>query len=147
VRVLQYFVKASRYNPEKYVSSYVLTVVSKKTTIFWNVSPYTPIEMYRRFENTDSNLKRYNRSHSFTFNMMTAHGSETSLNFYRTTRRHTPEDSSFYNTMAPNGPRKSVATPGLAALHLTTLQYKNNDISFRAANAPGVNRLLSNRSR
>jgi hypothetical protein len=50
--------------------------------------------------------------------------SSTSLSFCQTAWRHIPEDGSF------------------EALHRTTLQYRNNDISFRIANERRVNRIV-----
>jgi hypothetical protein len=49
-------------------------------TVFWDVAPCSPVEVYRRFR-------------AFALMMKAARTSETSANFYQTTSRNIPEDS------------------------------------------------------
>jgi hypothetical protein len=61
----------------------VLTAASIKITAFWNVAPCSLVDVYRRSEVLAASIIRA---------MST---SETSVNFYQTTRRNNPEDSHF----------------------------------------------------
>jgi hypothetical protein len=53
-----------------------------KIAVFWVVAPFSLVEVYRRFSVTCIALM-----------IVEAITSETSVNFYRTTRRYNPEDS------------------------------------------------------
>jgi hypothetical protein len=51
-----------------------------KMAIFWVVAPCSLLEVYRRFR-------------AFALVMEAVNTSETSVNFYKTTRRNNPEDN------------------------------------------------------
>jgi hypothetical protein len=60
----------------------VLTAVSTKMAVFWVVAPCSVVEVNQRF---------------IALMMEAARISETSVNFYQTTRRYNPEDSHLCN--------------------------------------------------
>jgi hypothetical protein len=68
-----------------YVGFEVLTEVSTKMAVFWDVAPCSLVEIYQRF--------RGHRSRAIALMMEAASTSETLVNFYQTTRRHIQEDS------------------------------------------------------
>jgi hypothetical protein len=55
-----------------------------KTTVFWDVAPCCLVEIYRRLEVLVASV--------ISAMMEAASSSETSVNFYQTTRRNIPED-------------------------------------------------------
>jgi hypothetical protein len=59
-----------------------------KVAVFWTVAPYSLGEVYRRFRGTCCLI---------VLMMEAVSTSETSLNFYQTTRRYNPEDSQVQN--------------------------------------------------
>jgi hypothetical protein len=63
------------------------TIYNSKMTVFWDGSPCSLVEVYRCFRGAcyDELL--------IALMMETASTSETSINFYQTTRRNIPEDS------------------------------------------------------
>jgi hypothetical protein len=63
----------------------VLTMVSMKFRVFWDVAPCTHIEVDRRFRGTASH-------HQGTLMMQAVCTSETSVNFNVTTWHYIPED-------------------------------------------------------
>jgi hypothetical protein len=56
-------------------------------TVFWDAAPCSLVEIYRRFVFTASII--------FALMMETVSTSETSVNFYQTTRRNISEDVNF----------------------------------------------------
>jgi hypothetical protein len=63
----------------------VLTAASMKMAVFWVVAPCSLVEVYRRFRGACWVL--------IALMMEAASSSETSVNFYQTTRRYNSEDS------------------------------------------------------
>jgi hypothetical protein len=61
-----------------------------KMAVFWVVAPCSLVEVYRRFEGTCSII---------ALMIQAASTSETSVNFYQTTRLYKPEDSHFHDLM------------------------------------------------
>jgi hypothetical protein len=83
----------------------VLTAVLMKSTIFWDITPCSPLKDNRHFEGT---CRLYLQRalclpHAFTLvsclacsstlKMKATRSSQTSVDFQRTTRRYIPEDS------------------------------------------------------
>jgi hypothetical protein len=66
----------------------VLTTASMKMPVFWVFAPCSLVEVYRRFRGTWTW-----RCLLIALMMETASSSETSVNWYQTTRRNNPEDS------------------------------------------------------
>jgi hypothetical protein len=62
----------------------VLTAASMKMTVFWDVATCSLVEVYRRFRGAYCDIALMMEAEST---------SETSVNFYQTTRRNNPEDS------------------------------------------------------
>jgi hypothetical protein len=62
---------------------------SVKMTVFWDVAPCSLVELYRHFRGAD-------------LMMEAASASETSVNFYQTTRRNIPEDSHLHTPRREN---------------------------------------------
>jgi hypothetical protein len=74
----------------RYVRFQVLTAASMKMAVFWVVAQCSLVEVYRLFTGACCLHHQY----SFIALMMeAANTSETSANFYQTTRRNNPEDS------------------------------------------------------
>jgi hypothetical protein len=65
----------------------VLTAVGKKMAVFWVVAPCSLVEIYRRFRGPCCD------DEGIALMMEAARSSETSVNFYQTTRRYNPEDN------------------------------------------------------
>jgi hypothetical protein len=71
-----------------------------KMTVFWDIVPYSLVEVYRRWEVLAASIIRATRAVSHVIlelliavMMEAVSTSETSLNFYRTTRCNIREDS------------------------------------------------------
>jgi hypothetical protein len=88
-----YGIKIDRFVEENYRQLYelvkfqVLTAASVKIAVFWIVAPCSLVEVCRRFRGVCCLIR------PITVVMEAADTSETSVNFYRTTRRNNPEDS------------------------------------------------------
>jgi hypothetical protein len=69
-----------------------------KIAVVWDVAPYSLVDVYRRFRGTCCfHHQGGNVYQTFIALMMEAAStSETSVNFYQTTRHNNPEDSHFY---------------------------------------------------
>lgn len=75
-----------------------------KSTVFWEVMPCTPVEVYQHFEGMppSSSLKNKPRKQqgysacSLTLMMEVVHYSEMSVNFYNSIWHHMPEDSTHH---------------------------------------------------
>jgi hypothetical protein len=63
-------------------------------TVLWDVPPCSLVQIDRRFRDASSNI--------ITLMMEAASTSETSVNFYRTTRRNIPEDSNLHTRCREN---------------------------------------------
>jgi hypothetical protein len=76
----------------------ILTSDTMKITVLWDVAPCCLIEVCRCFKGA------YCLHHQVIIAMMmeVVITSETSTNFYQTTRRNIPEDSSLHNLFCPN---------------------------------------------
>jgi hypothetical protein len=78
----------------------VLTVVSVKRTLFWEVTQCNPVDVHRRFGRRYCLYIQARRVSQATsknkaandVNVEVLRSSETSVKLYRTTRRHIPED-------------------------------------------------------
>jgi hypothetical protein len=66
----------------------VLTAASMKMVVFWVAAPCNLVEVYRRFRGVSASIIRV---------MEAVSTSETSVNFYQTTRRNNSEDSDLQN--------------------------------------------------
>jgi hypothetical protein len=68
--------------------------VVMKTTIFWDITPCSPLKVSRRFGKTYSLLARWFLAELIfsTPKMKAICSSETSVDTQRTTRRYIPED-------------------------------------------------------
>jgi hypothetical protein len=73
-----------------YVRFQVLTAASVKMTVFWDVTLCSLVEVYRRFRAACC-------LPAIALTMEEACSSETSVNFYQTTRRIIPKDSHLQN--------------------------------------------------
>jgi hypothetical protein len=69
----------------------VLTVVSMKITVFWDVAPCSLVEVYRYFRGACC------LHHQGALIMEAAIKSEKSVNFYQTAWRNIPEDSHLHD--------------------------------------------------
>jgi hypothetical protein len=65
-------------------------ILYKKMTVFWDVAPCSLVEVYRRFRGA---CFLHHQGDELTEAEST---SETSVNFYQTTRRNIPSQSSSY---------------------------------------------------
>jgi hypothetical protein len=65
----------------------VITAVSTKMGVFWDVTPCSLVEVYQRFRGPCC------LHHEDALMMEAGWTSETLVNFYQTTRRNNPEDS------------------------------------------------------
>jgi hypothetical protein len=90
-----------------YVGVEVLTAVSTKIAVFWVVAPCSLVEVY----------------HRFALMMDAARTSETTVNFYQTTRRYNPEDSHLRtsNLRSPLKAQKLRFTPNKTTGETTVL--------------------------
>jgi hypothetical protein len=68
-----------------------------KIAVFWVVGPYSPLDVYRRFRGARC------LHHQGALPMEAARTSETSVNFYQTTRRNNPEDIHLQGVMFLSG--------------------------------------------
>jgi hypothetical protein len=72
----------------------VLTAASMKMAVCWDVVPCGLVEFYRRFRGVARSI--------IALIMESASTSETSLNFYQTTRHNIPEDSHLHTRSCEN---------------------------------------------
>jgi hypothetical protein len=92
----------------QYIGFEVLTAVVMKSTIFWDITPCSPLKVNRRFGGTYRlNLcPAYHllarwfiaRAYSSTLKVEAKYTSETSIYFQRNTRRYIPEDSTLQDS-------------------------------------------------
>jgi hypothetical protein len=75
----------------------VVTAVSMMMTVFWDVAPCCFAEVYRRFRGPCCLHHQGDESGVIALMMVAASTSETSVNFYQTTRRNIPQDSNLQN--------------------------------------------------
>jgi hypothetical protein len=74
-----------------------------KSTVFWDITPCSPLEANRRFGETyhlhvlSPAFKLISCSAYLTLKMKPTCSSETSVDFQQTTRRYTPENSALYS--------------------------------------------------
>jgi hypothetical protein len=81
--------------------------VAKKSTIFWNITPCSPLKVNSRFRGTyrlrfPTTFTQVSCSAYSSLRMKTICSFETSVDFQRTTRRYTPEDSTLHNQSCEN---------------------------------------------
>jgi hypothetical protein len=78
----------------------VLTAVTRESSILWNVAPFSIVESHRRFGTLYLLLAHCLRvlGTSPTLKTEAVGFSETSVNFYRTTRNHTSKDSTLQDS-------------------------------------------------
>jgi hypothetical protein len=67
-----------------------------KMAVFWVVAPCSLVELYRRFKGACC------LHHQIALIMEAARTSETSVNFYQTTRRYNPENSHLHTRRREN---------------------------------------------
>jgi hypothetical protein len=79
------------YRPTKFTTySWTVWIVQiQNMTVFWDVAPCVPVEVYRRFR-------------LIALMMKAEINSETSVNFYQTTRCNNPEDSHLHTRRREN---------------------------------------------
>jgi hypothetical protein len=70
--------------------------------VFWDVAPCSPVEVYRRFRGGCCLHHQDDDGGVIDLMMEAASISETSVNFYETTRRNTPEDSHLHTRRREN---------------------------------------------
>jgi hypothetical protein len=66
-------------------------------TVFWDVAPCSLVEIDRRFRGVTASITK-----AIALMMEAASTSETSVNFYQTTRRNNPEDSHLHTHRREN---------------------------------------------
>jgi hypothetical protein len=79
----------------------VLKAAIMKTTVFWVVAPSILVEVYRSFRGACCFHHQDDRL-LVALMMEAASTSKTSVNFYQTTRRNTPEDSHLHTRRLEN---------------------------------------------
>jgi hypothetical protein len=78
------------------INSKIITTTDKKMDVFWVVEPCSLVEVYHRFRGTCC------LHHQNALMMQAARTSETSVNFYQTTRRYNPEDRHLHTRRREN---------------------------------------------
>jgi hypothetical protein len=82
-----------------FVRFQVLKASSMKMVVFWDVTPCSLVDVNRRFrgayclQHPDDGDSKFMRAMIITLIMEVGSTSETSVNFYHTTRRNSPEYS------------------------------------------------------
>jgi hypothetical protein len=78
----------------------------RKSTVSWDVTPYSVVEFFRRFGGTYCPCLQHRRVNKtsnespclpFTYFAYSVASSETLISFYHTTRHHITEDSTSHN--------------------------------------------------
>jgi hypothetical protein len=77
---------------------WVLTALSMKMAVFWVLAPCSLAEIYRRFRGAWLPAS----SGLIALMIEAVNTSETSVNFYQTTRRNNPEDSHLHTQRREN---------------------------------------------
>jgi hypothetical protein len=75
--------------------------VGKKSTVMWDVTPYSPAEVHRSFGGKVTKVSNQ-QEERLLLGLLVDHrdgdsSSEMSANFYQTTRRHIPEDGTLHS--------------------------------------------------
>jgi hypothetical protein len=100
----------------------VLTAANMKMAVFWVATQCSLVEFYQRFRGPCCH-----ESWVIALMMVAASTSETSVNFYQTTRRNNPEDSHLQSNKL-TGPYKHT---NWVSAHLTTLFHVHRSRSVK----------------
>jgi hypothetical protein len=78
-----------------------LPAFQRKSTAFWDITPYSPLKVNRRFGyhlhiQSQISRVRYQHESRWQAEMGAIYSSETSVGFQQTTRRYIPEDRTFH---------------------------------------------------
>jgi protein subunit release factor A len=90
--------------------------------VFWVVAPCNLVDVYQRF-----------RSACYLHNQGDESSSETSVNFYQTTRRYNPEDSRLQTHRCENLKSynlKTLLVLGILYTLLVKIRHKSKPVSF-----------------